>query len=168
MLLRIDGELAAQCQAQGCPCGGLLHQANFARKPRGCPIELRADFESRFSFCCSICRKRTTPMSVRFLGRRVYLALAVVLMSARPAKPTSPQMHLSAMLGVPVRTLQRWKSWWTETFPMTQLWQAECARFMPPVATSALPSSLIERFSGTVAESMARLLAFLSPLSVRP
>ena len=88
MLLRIDGELAAQCQAQGCLCGGVLHKANFARKPRGCPIEARADFESRFSFCCSICRKRTTSVSVRFLGRRVYLALAVVLMSVRRAGST--------------------------------------------------------------------------------
>ena len=167
MLLRIDGELADQCRAQRCPCGGMLHKANFARKPRGCPIEVRADFELRFSFCCSICRKRTTAMSVRFLGRRVYLALAVVLMSARRAGPTSTQMQLSAMLGVPVRTLLRWQSWWTESFPATQLWQAESARFMPPVSTSALPTSLIERFSSAAAESMARLLAFLSPLSVR-
>lgn len=106
-------------------------------------------------------------MSVRFLGRRVYLALAVVLMSDRPAGPTSTQTQLSAMLGVPVRTLLRWKSWWTETFPTTRLWQAECARFVLPVATSALPASLIERFSGSTAESIVWLLVFLSPLSVR-
>ena len=144
ILLLIDRELANQCQAQGCQCGGVLHKSHYPRKPRGCPAEVRSDFESRFSFCCNICRKRSTAISVRFLGPRVYLALAVVLMPGRPpAGPTSTQMQLSAILGVPVRTLLRWKSWWTETFPMTRLWQAECARFVLPVTPSALPASLI-------------------------
>jgi hypothetical protein len=48
-------------------------------------MEVRADHSSRLSFCCAECRKRTTSMSVRFLGRRVYLALAVVLVSASRA-----------------------------------------------------------------------------------
>jgi hypothetical protein len=167
MLVLIDRELADLCQSHGCPCGGALHKANYGRKSRGCPAEVRSDFEFRFSFCCSVCRKRRTAVSVRFLGRRVYLALAVVLMSARPAGPTSTQMQLSAMLGVPVRTLLRWKCWWRQTFPLTRLWHAECARFMPPVVTSVLPASLLERFTGPAAESLTRLLAFLSPLSVR-
>lgn len=41
LLLRIDCELAQQCQAAGCPCGGTLHQANYPRKPRGCPAQAR-------------------------------------------------------------------------------------------------------------------------------
>lgn len=85
LLLRIDIDLAAQTLAGKCPCGGVLHKADYPRKPRGCPIEVRADYASRFSFCCSRCRKRSTAMSVRFLGRRVYLSLVVVLLSARRA-----------------------------------------------------------------------------------
>ncbi len=85
LLLRIDEELAGQARAVGCACGGVLHRANYPRKPRACLSEVRADFESRFSFCCNRCRRRTTSKSVRFLGRRVYLALAVVLASARHA-----------------------------------------------------------------------------------
>ncbi len=42
-------------------------------------------------------------MSVRFLGRRVYLGLAVVLMSARHAGQTPAAGRLSASLSVPVR-----------------------------------------------------------------
>jgi hypothetical protein len=87
LLLHIDHELAAQTRAVGCPCGGILHQANYPRKPRGCPNELRSVYASRFSFSCNRCRKRATSQSVRFLGRRVYLALAVVLVSARLAGP---------------------------------------------------------------------------------
>ena len=85
LLLRIDIELAAQTCANRCPCGGVLHVADYPRKPRGCPREVRGDYTSRFSFCCSLCRKRTTAMSVRFLGRRVYLSLLVVATSDLPA-----------------------------------------------------------------------------------
>ncbi|NMM37049.1 MAG: hypothetical protein HHJ09_05970 [Glaciimonas sp.] len=165
--LQIDIDLAAQTHAGKCSCGGVLHRANYPRKPRGCPSDVRADYESRFSFCCSRCRKRSTAMSVRFLGRRVYLSLAVVLMSARRAGPTSIQLRLCETLAVPTRTVLRWRIWWVQLFPTTPLWQGSCARFMPPVATTELPTSLIARFTGSAAESMTRLLAFLTPLTVR-
>ncbi len=71
------------------------------------------------------------------------------------------------MLAIPTRTILRWQTWWTELFPVTPLWQAHCARFMPSVATTDLPNSLIERFAGVTAESMLRLLTFLTPLTVR-
>ena len=81
-LIRLDEELAAQAQCAGCSCGGVLHRANYPRKPRGCPtLAIRDAFSSRLSFCCSRCRRRTTSVSVRFLGRRVYLGLVVVLCS---------------------------------------------------------------------------------------
>lgn len=167
LLLQIDIELAAQTRTEKCQCGGTLHKADYPRKPRGCPNEARADYESRFSFCCSQCRKRTTAMSVRFLGRRVYLSLIVVLFSARRAGPVATTAQLSKKLAVPVLTLQRWRTWWTEHFPITPLWQAHCARFMPQVETAELPASLIARFTGSAAEAMMRLLTFLTPLTVR-
>ena len=167
LLLHIDIELAAQARSDGCQCGGVLHRANYPRKPRCCLglNEVRADYEWRFSFCCNRCRKRTTSVSVRFLGRRVYLGLAVVLMSAGRTEATSAVAKLSQIMEVPVRTLARWRSWWVEQFPLTPLWQAACARFMPPLALSQLPASLIERFVGTAEESLMRLLIFLTPLT---
>ena len=42
-------------------------------------------YASRFSFCCSHCHKRRTSPSVRFFGRRVYLALVLLLMAGRRA-----------------------------------------------------------------------------------
>jgi hypothetical protein len=166
LLLHIDIELAEQTRAGKCQCGGVLHRANYPRKPRACLNESRADYEYRFSFCCNRCRKRATSMSVRFLGRRVYLGLAVVLMSAGRVEATSAVAQLGETLDVPARTIQRWRNWWTGQFPLTLLWQAECARFMPPVAVSQLPASLIERFIGTAEEILMRLLVFLSPLTV--
>jgi len=106
-------------------------------------------------------------VSVRFFGRRVYLGLAVVLMSASRTEATSEVARLSEKLEVPVRTIQRWRSSWVEQFPLTPLWQAACARFMPPIALVQLPASLIERFVGSTGESLMRLLVFLTPLTVR-
>jgi hypothetical protein len=105
-------------------------------------------------------------VSVRFLGRRVYLGLVVVLMSAGRTEATSAVAQLGKALEVPVLTIRRWRKWWTEQFPLTPLWQAACARFMPPIDLNLLPSSLIERFTGTPEGLMMRLLIFLSPLTV--
>lgn len=107
-------------------------------------------------------------MSVRFLGRRVYLSLTVVLTSARLAGQRSTAARLSDELNIPVRTLERWRQWWRQQFPLTPLWQAHGARFMPPADTALLPASLLERFAGEAAESLLRLLSFLSPITVRP
>lgn len=165
ILLRIDHELAAQCRAERCGCGGALHCANYPRKPRGYPPGMCEEFSTRLSFCCASCRKRVTSMSVRFMGRRVYLALAVVLVSGSRAAAGSTCARLGAELGVSRRTLQRWRSWWQEQFPQTPLWQAMCARFMPPVPVAQLPGELIVRFGGQTVPALVQLLAWLSPLT---
>ncbi|MFB1031487.1 MAG: hypothetical protein QMC09_17670 [Thauera sp.] len=167
-LIRLDEELAAQAQCAGCSCGGVLHRANYPRKPRGCPtLAIRDAFSSRLSFCCSRCRRRTTSVSVRFLGRRVYLGLVVVLCSARPAGQNTAAATLCEALAVPLRTLQRWRRWWREDFMQTPLWQAMCARFMPPVSAQGLPGELLARFAGEATEALQRLLRFLAPITVR-
>src|SRR2546422_359688 len=74
-LHQVDGEMADEAHAAGCPdCGGRLHCGDFPRKPRGAKVELGAEYDRRFSFCCATdgCRHRVTPPSVRFLGRKVY------------------------------------------------------------------------------------------------
>ena len=167
LLLRIDHEFAAQQRADGCGCGGDLHRADYPRKPRGCPRSMRDDYSSRLSFCCAVCRTRSTPLSVRFLGRRVYLALAVVLVSASRTAATATGVRLGAELGVTRQTMQRWQVWWTEQFPLTPLWCATCARFNPPADVLGFPGTLLERFTGSPANSLMRLLVFLSPVTLR-
>ena len=113
-LIHIDEALAAEAQAAGCPCGGVLHRADYPRKPRGCPASVRADYSTRLSFCCSQCRRRTTSQSVRFLGRRIWLSWVVVLGSTRPAGPNTAVARLSEALAIPWRTVARWRRWWRE------------------------------------------------------
>lgn len=164
LLLCIDQELASELKAGGCACGGVLHRADYPRKPRGCSAQLRALFASRRSFCCNRCRKRSTSMSVRFLGRRVHLAVAVVMISARRAESNASARALAQAMAVPIRTLERWRGRWQGQFLRTPLWRAACARFMPPVAVGRVPASLLERFTGERAERLMRLLWFLAPL----
>jgi len=168
LLIPMDVDVANQMRGAVCPhCGeGVLHQANYPRKPKGCPREMLDDYRFRWSFCCSQCRRRCTPASVRFLGRRVYVALAVVLLPQRRKVLSRAAIEFCDQLDVPARTIARWRQWWLRRFPFTTLWQAQCARFMPPIQTTELPTSLIERFTDTADVAMMRLLRFLSPLSV--
>ena len=91
-LLAVDEDLAAETRKKGCPCGGRLHCANYPRKPKGTPAQLPEPQRLRLSFCCDRdgCRKRVTPPSVRFLGRKVYLG-AIVDPDQRHAAGAAPR-----------------------------------------------------------------------------
>ena len=167
LLLTIDRDQAARTQAVGCLCEGRLHCANYPRKPRGCLPEFRSSFDHRFSFCCGTCRKRTTAVSVRFLGRRVYLALVVVLNSSRHAGSNSAASALAG-LAIPLRTLERWRAWWRDAFKQTALWRGASGDFMPSLDLERLPDALLERFVGAEAtQRLSAMLRFLTPLTVR-
>jgi hypothetical protein len=168
VLERIDVDLAASARAAGCSCGGALHCADYPRKPRGGPAGLGAGYEYRWSFCCATdgCRKRVTPPSVRFLGRKVYLAAVVVLASAMRQGTTPTRVaRLHELLGVGERTLRRWRQWWQQIFCEGAFWRTAQARFMPPVVAVALPLSVWKRFSGDAPDRLCDLLRFLSPVT---
>lgn len=168
-LLVFDRDLSATARATGCgQCGGTLHSARFGRKPRGGPAGLGQDYAQRFSFCCSVdgCRKRTTPPSLRFLGRKVYLATVVTLISAMLHGTTPARLtRLSIVPGIDRRTLARWRAWWRSTFVDSAFALVAKAAFMPPVAIASLPASLLDRFAGDIAEQLTSLLRFLGPLT---
>jgi hypothetical protein len=168
-LLAFDRDLAAQARAAGCPdCGGVLHSANYRRKPRGRPRALGAEHDRRFSFCCAVdgCRDRTTPASLRFLGRKVYLAVIVTLISAmREGLSARRLSKLSAALGVTRRTVARWRRWWLGSFTLTAFWRAKSAELMPPVDAARLPAALLERFAGEAVTALVGFLHFLGPIT---
>lgn len=160
-LCEIDEQIAARIRAQGCErCGGgRLDRADYPRKVRGVPEEVEAAWSRRISLCCAVdgCRRRTTPPSVRFLGRRVYAAawvvMAVVSATCRGA------------LGAPRRTVIRWTTWWREQLAHTSFWQTARSRLLPPVAERELPDALLERFAGSESARLVALLRFVAPLT---
>lgn len=169
LLLGIDRDLRDEVRAGRCPeCGGALHVADFPRKPRGRPGKLPEGYQKRFSLCCSRegCRARATPMSVRFLGRRVYLG-AVFLLACAMRHGLTPRRvsELRELLGVSRRTLERWRRWWLDVFRTTPVWTAAQGLLATPLDPSRLPASLLERFGGEPLEQLVAALKFLMPLS---
>lgn len=168
LLMVIDRDLAARAREERCLlCGGPLHQANYPRKPRGGPEDLDPGYCWRLSFCCADCRKRRTPPSVRFLGRRVYLGVVVVLVTALQSGWTQKRFEkLRDHLGVDRRTVERWRRWWKQTLPEGPFWRGARGRLSKPVAASDLPGALLERFGGDERTQLVALLRFLSPITV--
>jgi hypothetical protein len=106
---------------------------------------------------------------VRFLGRRVYVGLVVLLIavleeSATPAR----RRRLQKLVGdVSARTIERWRRWWREAFAKTALWWQIRAGLPGEIDTARLPGALLERFSGDgLAGRAVALLRALMPLTV--
>lgn len=169
-LFGVDKGLADGVQQQGCPCGGRLHRANYPRKPRGGCENLQESYGYRLSFCCDRdgCRKRTTPPSVRFLGRKVYFGAVLVLVAAMRQGPSPRRVReLSHLFGADRRTIARWRDFWRESFPQTAFWKVARGRFARQ-AIAELPRALLEAYihRSDSHEDWRRLLEFLSPITI--
>lgn len=176
LLLAFDRDLADACRAEGCACGGRRHSARYRRKPRGRPARLGPEHDQRLSFCCAVdgCRSRATPPSLRFLGRKVYVAAIVVLIAILQHGVSDARLErLGQVVPVDRRTIARWRRWWRDTFTASPFWRNARASFMPPVDETRLPATLIDRF-GVMPEAcfqhdapdrLVALLHFLGPLT---
>ena len=162
LLLKFDVDVFERTREDGCLCGGPLHSACYGRKPRGALTALPDGYNRRHSYCCAEdgCRKRRTPPSLRYLGRKVYLGVVVVLVTAMRHGVTGARgAALAAAVGASRQTLARWRRWWTEAFPATAFWQRARGMLRAPVAEAELPASLLARLDGP--DEMSRLIRFL-------
>jgi len=95
-------------------------------------------------------------MSVRFLGRKVYLGAVVVLVSALRQGPSPTRVRvLHELFGVGERTLRRWRQWWQQVFTAGSFWRAARGRFMPSVVAGEWPRAVAERVHAELARSVA-------------
>ncbi len=172
ILRALDEMTAKEAQQRGCPCEGKLHRACYPRKPRGAAPEVEGDesYRRRWSFCCAEegCRRRMTPPSVLFLGRKVYFGAVVVLVSALLQQgPSLPRLsRLKDLVGVSARTVKRWRKWWLSSFVESDFWRAARGRLRVPADPSRLPLSLLEAFEAAQEQQkLVHVLRFVSPLS---
>ena len=170
-LFDVDKNLAATRRKQGCSCGGRLHSAKYPRKPRGGCENLPETYGYRLSFCCERdgCRKRATPRSVRFLGRKVYLGAVVVLVAAMRQGPSPRRVReLSRLFEIDRRTIDRWRVFWDEHFPQTAFWKTNRSRLVPKHDLAHLPRALLEAFihRPDSREDWKRLLRFIAPITI--
>jgi hypothetical protein len=171
LLPKIDDDLAAAARAEGCAfCGGRLDVADYPRAPRGADVD--DTYLVRRSFCCAVegCRRRRTPPSVRFLGRKVYLGAVVVLAMALAHGPSKTSVtKLSSLLGITRRTLVRWQRWWSAMFATSRFWTSLRGRFVPAANEAELPASMLSRVVVTDDEpAVVVLLRLLGPITTRP
>ena len=168
-LEKIDGQMAEAVRAEGCLiCQSKVHGASYVRKPRGGPTEVVARWDKRAIFCCEKdgCRKRHTPPSVRFLGRKVYLGIVVALVAAMMHGPNGRRVsQLHEALGIDPRTLEHWRQWWKELFVRTPFWKAQRSRFMPVLDETVMPFCLVEAFGTDNRAGVIKLMEFLSPIT---
>ena len=176
-----DEIVAAEVRERGCqaetgkrggPCKGKLHRADYPRKPRGATPEVERDpvYRKRLSFCCAKegCRRRSTPPSALFLGRKVYLGAVVVLVSVLRQGPSPTRLsRLRELVGVSAETVRRWRKWWLSSFAESAFWRAARGLVPQPVNESQLPGSLLAVFEGTGREQLEALLRFIRPLTSR-
>jgi len=168
-LVRTDEKMAEEIRAARCLlCGNALHLNSFPRKPHGVPPGWAIEpFTYRLSFDCSVCGKRHTPPSVRFLERRWYLAFAVILSCAvRQGLTDFRVKKLVEQFRVPRLTIERWCIWWQETFAKSVFFKTERGRFNPlRIKDEMLPLSLLLCFEDAdLSSRLQGLLRFLAPL----
>jgi hypothetical protein len=164
----VDAAYARQVREAGCEhCGGALDRADYPRKARGELGEAAGAYERRCSFCCRQdgCRKRATPLSLRFLGRKVYVAVWVVVASvAGQSTKLRGRGRPRRVHGVPTRTVLRWLGWWQAVFALGSFWSEAKAFFARPVEIGRLPASLRERF-GCGPAGLEKMLRFIAPIT---
>lgn len=167
LLVELDERVTEQVRQAGCPhCGGRLDRADYERKPRAGAFALGAEaWARRFSLCCSRdgCRRRSTPPSVRFLGRKVYVEVAVLLACLAGAARDKARQPAPPPAAPPVRTVRRWLTWWRTAFVASTFWSDARARLLPPVVERLLPGSLLGRFTETSA--LVDLARFIAPIT---
>ncbi len=166
LLEEYDLEVLEKAQAGRCAsCEGPLHRGDYPRKPNGGP----AHWNTRYSLCCASdgCRRRLTPASVRFFGRRAYVAPFFLLVSALNHGLTPARVgRLSEIFGVDRHTLARWRQWWLEHLVHSAFWKEARTRFLPLLSEIILPRSLLQAFGLPWRGQLLAALKFLAPLTL--
>lgn len=169
ILQDIDKEFADKTREGRCPrCGGPLHLAKYARKPRGGPSGLPESLSFRFSLCCGRegCRGRVLPRSVLFDGRRVYWRIVIlVVVALREQRSCGFTMEkLKAALGVDSKTVRRWQGWYRERLSPRGEWSALGSRLALGLVSGLEIGTLIAAFAdeNDSESGMARLLRFIA------
>ena len=180
-LCQLDFEYAQKYKSQGSPCcGAALHVSNFKRNPRGIGVDILEDLEGyelewelRYSFCCSKCRKRFTPASFRFLGRKHYWGWLLLIQCALAGGVFAQQQLKKKLqayqIGLDQRTLERWLAWWESVVGNSPFWKSFKGRFMAPIDPKYIPAGLLcrifERAKEDLQMTLTEVLGHLRPLT---
>jgi hypothetical protein len=171
LLSEIDQEMSEATRAGKCPwCGGPLHRAPYHRQPDGGSIPLPPQYRIRLSLCCGQegCRRRVLPPSCLFLGRRVYVACIVLVAVALQQNSIRTAQQVETVLGVPVRTLRRWMSWFRNEYLKTRQWLLRQGFIVTSSAPGRVIGELLDRFMVGATDPHQGLVNFIRFMTVDP
>ena len=167
-LFDLDRLITEQVRQEKCPrCHGNLNQSHFPRQPRGVPEGTVPDYHIRFSLCCSTdgCRKRFTPPSMRFLSRKVYSSVVILLIFILKPETDESRIELINRLldtTLSVETLRRWRHFWTQDIPQTHTWKRLALSY---IQAQNLPASILRLFESSGEYSLIMGLKLILPLT---
>jgi hypothetical protein len=102
-----------------------------------------------------------------FLGRRVYVACIVLVAVALQQNSTRTAQQVETMLGVPVRTLRRWMSWFRNEYLRTRQWLLRQG-FIVTSAPARVIGELMDRFMASANDPQKGLVNFIRFMTVDP
>jgi len=167
-LYTIDKNIAEQYRKMPCPrCGGSLHFANYPRKLRGEPDGVPEECFIRFSLCCGKegCRRRLMPPSYRFLGRKVYWHIVILIIISEWQNKINSIFKLAKLFDVSRNTITRWIDFYQNIFPSSPQWQSIRGQVVSSVKNKELPASLVNHFLNlefSIKTALVSCLKFLS------
>lgn len=169
LLVKIDNHQAEDARLKGCLyCGGKLHWADYPRSPFGLHETERDNYQWRRSLCCADCRRRNTPQSVRFFGRRWYVTPVFILICALNSGWTFIRRAkiVKQYFGVTLtkRTWGRWCRWWRDLFVETAFWKKEKG-LIPSARHGPFPRGLFGVFVTAWPDQLFSVLKCLAPLT---
>lgn len=171
-LYETDKKTAAKYYLSKCKnnkCSGIYHQSNYGRKPRGISPKADEYFSFRFSFSCSLCRLRFTCESVRFLGRKVYVAFFIMVILYPQVEEIQKKLIQLPPQTLSPLTVQRWISWWSSTIPKSSIWKTLVGLLIANIENLFLPIFLMQVFiqeHSDFNKSLFNMLEFISPISI--
>jgi hypothetical protein len=171
LLFLIDCDFSETVKNKGCLfCNGVLHQADYPRKPRGPFKNLPEEYQKRHSLCCSCenCRKRALPPSCRFMGRKVYFwpVILIVMALRQNRKDSYSAGRLMRLFNISRNTLKRWFKFFKDCFPLLPQWQRVRGLIPTSIGNHEIPGSLLffylNRFNGKEMEALLQCLIVLT------
>lgn len=174
----IDQKIADEFLRTGCcrHCKSKgLFRSNYRRKPRGIhkelPEKIVNKYSFRFSFLCYKCRRRTTPPSVMFLGRKVYVAIGILWVTLKNEQGTLPRLEvLRTLLGQCLSdiTIARWLDWWQSAVWESPFWKELRGQLQGSIFRAKFLTGVWEHFKNQLSEAgsiFESILNLFSPIT---
>lgn len=158
-LFGLDQEAAKRAKEKRCPiCGGQLDAAKYSRVINGIEEMPNKHELLVFSMCCRHCRKRVTPPTLRFSGRKQHTKGVMLLAHVLKRGATQRRIiELSKLLGASERTIRGWIRLWRAKVGDSSWWRDLKSRDL----TAGTPEDALERMllsAGSCFDSLAAIL----------